>query len=66
MLGPFERQLKKYTDMLETAMSTKYAIEGVLQDKQMQTKSLLFMRYVTVWLLREATKTGYTPEKTVK
>ena len=62
----FEQQLKKYTDMLETAMSTKFAIEGVLQDKPMQAKSLLFMRYVTVWLLRIATQTDYTPEKTIK
>lgn len=47
-------------------MCFKFAVEGVLLDKQMQTKSLLFMRYVTVWLLRIATQTDYTPDKTVK
>lgn len=62
----FETQLKRYNDLLEKSMSLKFAIEGVLFDKQMQTKSLLFMRYVTVWLLRIATGTDYTPDKTVK
>ena len=47
-------------------MQAKYAIEGVLLDKPMQTKSLLYMRYVTVWLLRIATASDYTPEKTIK
>jgi len=32
----------------------------------MQAKSLMFMRHVTVWLLRVATSTDYTPEKTIK
>lgn len=47
-------------------MSLKYAVEGVLFDKAMQTKSLMFMRVVTVWLLRIATGSDYTPDKTVK
>lgn len=47
-------------------MQQKFAIEGVVFDKQMQTKSILFMRYVTVWLLRVASKTDYTPDKTIK
>ena len=47
-------------------MSLKFAIEGVLFDKQMQTKSLQFMRYVTVWLLRVATQTDYVPGKDVQ
>lgn len=42
-------------------MSLKYAIEAVLFDKHMQTRSLLFMRYVTVWLLRIATGSNYVP-----
>lgn len=62
----FEAQVKQFSDLLEKSMSLKFAIEGVLFDKQMQTKSLLFMRYVTVWLLRIATGTDYTPDKTIK
>lgn len=48
------------------SMQSKMAIEGVLLDKSMQTKSLLFMRYVTVWLLRVATQSEYTPDKPIK
>jgi ubiquitin conjugation factor E4 B len=58
--------LKQWTDLLEKSMALKLTIEGVLNDKQMQTKSLLFMRYVTVWLLRVASQTDYTPDKTIK
>lgn len=47
-------------------MSLRFAIEGVLFDKQMQTKSLQFMRYVTVWLLRVATQSDYTPDKSIR
>ncbi|KAM3074745.1 Ubiquitin conjugation factor E4, variant 2 [Clarireedia jacksonii] len=61
-----ELRIKRFNEVLERAMSLKMAIEGVLSDKQMQAKSLLFMRYVTVWLLRIATQTDYTPDKTIK
>lgn len=44
-------------------MCQKFASEGVLFDKVMQAKSLTFMRYVTVWLLRVAGNADYTPEK---
>jgi ubiquitin conjugation factor E4 B len=66
MLARFEARLKQFTDLLDKSMSLKLAIEGVLGDKLMQTKSLLFMRYVTVWLLRVATASDYTPDKTIK
>ncbi|KAH8821209.1 ubiquitin elongating factor core-domain-containing protein [Xylogone sp. PMI_703] len=65
-LAIFDANVKRYNEVLEKSMSFKFAVEGVLLDKQMQTKSLLFMRYVTVWLLRIATQTDYTPDKTVK
>lgn len=46
-------------------MSLKLAIEGVLMDeKKMQRDSLLFMRYVAVWLLRVASGSNYIPGKT--
>jgi ubiquitin conjugation factor E4 B len=61
-----ELRIKRYNEALERAMSLKMGIEGVLSDKLMQAKSLLFMRYVTVWLLRIATQTDYTPDKTIK
>ncbi|TVY83127.1 Ubiquitin conjugation factor E4 [Lachnellula suecica] len=61
-----ETNIKRFTDVLERAQQSKLAIEGVLGDKQMQGKSIMFMRYVTVWLLRIATQTDYTPDKTLK
>lgn len=62
----FETALKKHTDTLENAMRTKYALEGVLQDSKMQEVSLRFMRYVAVWLLRVASESNYTPDKTLQ
>ncbi|ESZ97080.1 hypothetical protein SBOR_2510 [Sclerotinia borealis F-4128] len=59
-------RLQRINTVLENSMSKKMAIEGVLSDKPMQAKSLIFMRYVTVWLLRIATETGYTPSQTIK
>ncbi|TVY30586.1 Ubiquitin conjugation factor E4 [Lachnellula hyalina] len=64
-LSVLETNLQRYTLVLERHMQTKFAIEGVLLDKQMQTKSVTFMRYVTVWLLRTATQSDYTPDKTI-
>jgi ubiquitin conjugation factor E4 B len=65
-MARFEAQIKPYIDVLNKSISLKYAIQGVLQDKQMQTRSLMFMRYVTVWLLRVATQSDYTPDKTIQ
>ena len=65
-MAQFEVRLKQWTELLEKSMALKLTIEGVLNDKVMQTKSLLFMRYVTVWLLRVATQSDYTPDKTLR
>lgn len=65
-MARFEEQLRRFNEVLDKSMSLKFAVEGVLFDKVMQAKSLMFMRVVTVWLLRIATNSDYTPEKTVK
>lgn len=65
-MARFEEQLRRFNDVLDKSMSLKFAIEGVLFDKAMQAKSLMFMRVVTVWLLRVATGSDYTPDKTIK
>jgi ubiquitin conjugation factor E4 B len=62
----YETQLKKYRDVLDRSMSLKYAIEGVLFDDLMQARSLLFMRYVIVWLLRIATGSDWLPGKNIQ
>ncbi len=61
----FEAAVKRYTDVLDKAMSLKYAIEGVLFDDLMQARSLTFMRYVIVWVLRLVTTSDFTPGKTI-
>jgi ubiquitin conjugation factor E4 B len=62
----FDAAVKKHVDALERAMQVRWALEGVLQDTKMQEVSLRFMRYVAVWLLRVASKTDYTPDKTLQ
>ncbi|SPO03316.1 related to ubiquitin fusion degradation protein 2 [Cephalotrichum gorgonifer] len=62
----FDAAVKKHTDTLESAMRTKFGLEGVLEDPKMQEVSLRFMRYVAVWLLRVASNTDYTPDKTLQ
>ncbi|KAK6955052.1 hypothetical protein Daesc_002682 [Daldinia eschscholtzii] len=48
---------------VERHIALKYSIEGVVLDSSMQTLSLQFMRYVSVWLLRIASGTDYKPGK---
>ena len=61
-----ETTFKRHVVVLEKALSLKHAIEGVLLEEKMQGRSLQFMRYVTVWLLRVASGTEYTPDKQLK
>ncbi|KAK5090159.1 Ubiquitin conjugation factor E4 [Lithohypha guttulata] len=61
-LAMFENALKKYKDQLEKGLSYKFAIQGVLTDEQSQARAMQFMRFVTVWLLRQMSG-GTFPEK---
>ncbi|EFX06648.1 ubiquitin fusion degradation protein [Grosmannia clavigera kw1407] len=58
-----EQHLKTYTAAIDRHVSYKYALEAVLSDEKMQVRSLMFMRYVSVWLLRVASRSDYTPDK---
>ncbi|KAJ5136464.1 hypothetical protein N7448_005018 [Penicillium atrosanguineum] len=51
-LRVYEQALKKYKDKLDLGLALKYSLQGVLFDDQWQGRSMMFMRYVTVWLLR--------------
>ena len=51
-LRMFENAVKKYKDQLDKGLAYKYAVQGVLLDDLTQTRSMQFMRYVIVWLLR--------------
>jgi len=60
-LAMFELTLRRHTEVLERSISLKYTMEGVLLEEKMQSRSLQFMRYVSVWLLRVASQTDYRP-----
>ncbi|ETS77479.1 hypothetical protein PFICI_11353 [Pestalotiopsis fici W106-1] len=56
-----KRQQDRIVNVIDKTMALRFSIEGVLTDKSMQTLSLQFMRYVTVWLLRVASGSSYVP-----
>lgn len=51
-LRMFDNAIKKYKDQVDKGLSYKYAVQGVLLDDLTQARSMQFMRYVIVWLLR--------------
>ncbi|KAH9817379.1 Ubiquitin elongating factor core [Teratosphaeria destructans] len=53
-LARFEEQVKKAKKSIDDMWSTIHATEGVLLDTENQARSMQFMRYVIVWLLRLA------------
>ena len=63
-LRDFDNAVKKYKDDIDKGLSMKMSIEGVLLDDLNQGRSMQFMRYVIVWLLRLVSP-GY-PKKSLK
>ncbi|KAJ4294551.1 Ubiquitin conjugation factor E4 [Kalmusia sp. IMI 367209] len=51
-LSIFDTQVKKLKDRIEKGHCTVFATQGVLQDETLQARSMQFMRYVIVWMLR--------------
>lgn len=62
-LRTFEEALKKYKDKFDLGLSFKYSLQGILFDDQWQARSMLFMRYVAVWLLRIASGVDFPKQK---
>lgn len=62
-LRMFEEALKKYKDRLELGMALEYALQGLLLDELWQSRSMQFMRYVIVWLLRLISKRNFPKEQ---
>lgn len=62
-LKMFENALKKYKDALDKGVSYKFAIQGVLLDDQSQTRSMQFMRFTTVWLLKQLSGGSFPQQK---
>ena len=65
-LRMFEEAVRKFKDNMDTGMSKKYAIEGVLLDELIQARSMQFMRYVIVWLLRTVVPEQGFPKEPVQ
>ena len=51
-LSMVDRALQKYKDQIDRGLAYKYCAQGVLLDDLNQARSMQFMRYVIVWLLR--------------
>lgn len=51
-LRVFDDAVKKYKDSIDKGLSYQFSVEGVLLDELTQARSMQFMRYVVVWLLR--------------
>ncbi|CAK7264291.1 Ubiquitin conjugation factor E4 [Sporothrix epigloea] len=58
-----EQHLKTYSAALDRHVAYKHSLAAVLLDEKMQQRALMFMRYVSVWLLRIASGSNYTPDK---
>lgn len=60
-LTMFEKALTKYKDQIDRGLSYKLACQGVLLDELAQTRSMQFLRYLMVWMLRLVSPTGQFP-----
>ncbi|KAI9801299.1 MAG: hypothetical protein M1833_002869 [Piccolia ochrophora] len=59
----FENAMKRFRDRVDKAHSYKFALQGVLFDDLSQARSMQFMRYVIVWLLRLVAPPSNYPKK---
>ena len=58
-----DEAIKKHKQRIESGMSYKFGVEGVLLDELAQARSMQFMRYVIVWLLRLVSPGHNFPKK---
>ena len=65
-LRMFDNAIKKYKDQVDKGLSYKYAVQGVLLDDLTQARSMQFMRYVIVWLLRLVAPSHDYPKQALK
>ncbi|KAL9058556.1 MAG: hypothetical protein Q9162_001711 [Coniocarpon cinnabarinum] len=54
VLARFDEQLKRFKDRAEKGHCEFLSLEGILLDELSQARSMSFMRYVIVWLMRLA------------
>ena len=55
--------MKKYQAAVDKGLSYKYAVQGVLYDDLNQARSMQFMRYAIVWLLRLVSENHTYPKE---
>ena len=65
-LAVFEKAVQKYKDRVDELISYKLAVQGVLLDELTQTRSMQFMRYVMVWLLRLISPGQQYPQRSLE
>ncbi|KAL9045404.1 MAG: hypothetical protein Q9214_001541 [Letrouitia sp. 1 TL-2023] len=65
-LRMFENAVQKYKDQIDKGLSYKHAVQGVLLDEQNQQRTMQFMRYVIVWLLRLVAPTSQYPKEPLR
>ena len=57
----FDTTLNKYKKQLDNGLSYKLACQGIFLDELSQNRSMQFMRYLTVWILRLVSPTRQFP-----
>ena len=65
-LAMFDRAVAKHKTNLDRGLSYKLAVQGVLLDDLTQTRSMQFMRYVIVWLMRLVSADHEFPRRPLK
>lgn len=62
-LARYDAGVKRLKDEAEKGHCVLHAIEGILMDELLQSRSMSFMRYVIVWLVRMVTQRSFPAEK---
>ncbi|KAF1967567.1 ubiquitin conjugation factor E4 [Bimuria novae-zelandiae CBS 107.79] len=65
-LAVFDAQVKKMKDRISKGHCAIYATQGVLLDETLQARSMQFMRYVIVWILRLVSPSTKFPQGTLE
>ena len=60
-----DQALQKYKDQIDKGLSLKFCTQGVLLDDLNQARSMQFMRYAIVWLLRLVDPEHAFPKKPI-
>ncbi|KAI9780878.1 MAG: hypothetical protein M1839_006505 [Geoglossum umbratile] len=62
----FDRQMQKMRERVDSGLSYKFGVQGVLFDDLSQARSMQFMRYVIVWMLRTVSSHHDFPKKKLR